>query len=138
MIVEDLKYIVVHCSDSPQGRGDNAETIHRWHLEKGWDGIGYHYVIDENGNCENGRPLYWQGSHVRGYNGKSIGICLIGEGEYTDAQYSTLRTLIGYMETLAPNALVVGHNDLDKHKTCPKFDVKAWYKHKPDVQHVQV
>lgn len=128
---EDVKYIVVHCSDSPQGRGDDAETIHRWHLERKpvpFDGIGYHYVITEDGTCQNGRPLYWQGSHAYGYNNKSVGICLIGKGDYTKEQMSTLRTLTGYLDGIFVNALVVGHNDLNKGKTCPMFDVKEWYK----------
>ena len=129
---EDVKYIVVHCSDSPQGRGDDASSIHRWHLANGWDGIGYHYVITEDGTCQNGRPLYWHGSHARGYNFNSIGICLIGQGKYTKEQMDTLRTLTGYLDGMFVNALVVGHGDLDKSKECPLFDVKAWYKKAAD------
>ena len=128
MKANDVEYIIVHCSDSPQGRGDDAEIIHNWHTERGWDGIGYHYVITEDGTCQNGRPLYWQGSHARGYNSKSIGICLIGQGTYTLEQWSTLETLVSYLDGMFVNALVVGHNDLDKHKTCPLFDVKEWHK----------
>lgn len=125
---DDIKYIVVHCSDSPQGRGDDAATIHQWHTARNWSGIGYHYVITEDGTCQNGRPLYWQGSHAYGYNDKSVGICLIGEGDYTNEQMDTLRTLTGYLDGMFVNALVVGHNDLDEGKECPLFDVKAWYK----------
>jgi N-acetyl-anhydromuramyl-L-alanine amidase AmpD len=127
MKAEDVKYIVVHCSDSPQGRGDNAETIHLWHIQKGWDGIGYHRVILEDGTVENGRPLYWVGSHARGNNSKSVGVCLIGDGIYTPQQWHALRELIFKLLTRFPGAAVVGHNDLDSGKTCPKFDVKAWW-----------
>ena len=127
MKAEDIQYIVVHCSDSPQGRGDNAETIHRWHLENGWSGIGYHRVILESGVVENGRPLYWVGSHARGHNNHSIGICLIGDGVYTFEQYDALRTLIFDLLARSPQAKVVGHCDLDSGKTCPNFDVKAWW-----------
>ena len=122
-----IKNIVIHCSDSPQGRGDNAEVIHRWHLENGWSGIGYHKVILEDGSIENGRPLYWVGSHARGHNKSSIGICLIGDGEYTGHQYASLRGLIFNMLDRFPTAEVVGHCDLDSGKTCPKFDVKKWW-----------
>ena len=127
MKASEVDYIVVHCSDSPQGRGDTAATIHRWHTEKKWSGIGYHRVILEDGTIENGRPLYWIGAHVRSYNSKSIGICLIGDGIYTFEQYDALRKLILRMLERSPNAKVVGHCDLDKNKTCPKFDVKEWW-----------
>jgi N-acetylmuramoyl-L-alanine amidase len=132
MKAENIKFIVVHCSDSPQFRGDNAETIHHWHSDpkpagNDWDGIGYHRVILEDGTVEHGRPLYWTGSHVRGHNRESIGICLIGDGVYTLKQWAALKAVVGEMEKYAPNALVVGHNDLDTDKECPKFDVKAWW-----------
>jgi len=123
----DVEYIVVHCSDSPQGRGDNAETIHRWHLEKGWDGIGYHRVVLENGAVEHGRPLYWVGAHASGINSKSVGICLIGDGAFTLQQWSALRGLILDLLKKFPRAKVVGHNYFDSNKDCPCFDVGAWW-----------
>ena len=128
MKAQDVKYIVVHCSDSPQGRGDNAEAIHLWHIQRGWDGIGYHRVILEDGTIEHGRPLYWVGSHSRGNNAQSVGVCLIGDGIYTLEQYAALRTLIFDLLERFPGAAVVGHCDLDRNKTCPQFDVKAWWR----------
>ena len=124
-----IKYLVVHCSASPQGRGDNAETIHRWHRERGWDGIGYHRVILENGNTEHGRPCYWNGAHVRGHNHESIGVCLIGEGgDATEQQLDSLRMVIGDLLDEHPSATVVGHCDLDSNKpNCPGFNVGDWW-----------
>jgi N-acetyl-anhydromuramyl-L-alanine amidase AmpD len=119
-----VKYIVVHCSDSPQGRGDTAETIHSWHKEKGWDGVGYHYVILEDGTVENGRPEYWPGSHVRGHNSHSLGICLIGRDRFTTEQMDALRGLLRRLHAKYPEAVIVGHRDLDPSKTCPNFDVR--------------
>ena len=127
MKASEVDYIVVHCSDSPQGRGDTATTIHQWHLANGWDGIGYHRVILEDGKVENGRPLYWVGSHARGYNSKSIGVCLIGDGIYTLKQFDSLRKLIFKLLERSPQAKVIGHCDIDSGKTCPKFDVKEWW-----------
>lgn len=122
-----IDYIVVHCSDSPHGRGDSAETIHRWHKEKGWSGIGYHYVIDEHGNVEAGRPHYWQGAHVRAHNSHSLGICLLGIDEFTDKQMDALAKLVEELSYEYPFAQVVGHRDLDPKKTCPNFNVKEWW-----------
>ena len=130
-----IKFLAVHVSNSPQGRGDNAATIHRWHKERGWDGIGYNSVILENGKQEEGRPIYWQAAHVRdfdgdgeGNNSDSLGVCLIGEGgDATKAQLSRLRLLLEYWLSIYPGAVVVGHRDLDSRKSCPGFDVAAWY-----------
>jgi len=118
-----MKYIVVHCSDSPQGRGDDAKTIHAWHLQRGWDGIGYHYVITEDGTRQAGRPEYWVGSHVAKHNTLSVGICLIGREEFTPEQYSELVHLLRELKGRYPTAKIVGHYQLDPAKTCPNFDV---------------
>lgn len=58
----------------------SAETIHRWHLNNGWSGIGYHFVIRKTGLIERGRPESATGSHATGANDR-LGICL--EGDFT-------------------------------------------------------
>ena len=103
--------VIIHCSDSSWG---NACEITRWHLERGFSTIGYHYVILNgrlspfkhhayfNGYLETGRPLDddkdleldERGAHAFGYN-DSVGICLIGlSGTFTDRQLWTLNHLI--------------------------------------------
>lgn len=59
-----------------------AEQIHTWHLEKGYAGIGYHFVIRKNGDIERGRPLWTVGAHAYGANSDSIGIHLSGDFTY--------------------------------------------------------
>ena len=130
-----MNKLVIHCSDTPNGREHNAEDIHRWHRERGWDGIGYHYVIKLNGEVETGRPHYWMGSHVKSHNMGALGICLIGRDEFTPEQMSALEGLVIPLTILYPNADVVGHCDLDRKKTCPNFDVKSWW---VDVQKNQI
>lgn len=132
-----VDYIVVHCSDSPNWlddkRLDGAGEIHDWHLQNGWDGIGYHYVINELGELETGRPVFektktfWPGAHCRGYNGRSIGVCLIGKRDFHDSQLKTARALIEWLLVVWPEAKVVGHRDLDPAKTCPNFDAGEWF-----------
>lgn len=124
-----ITHIVVHCSASPQGRGDNAETIHKWHQERGFDGIGYHKVILEDGTVENGRPEYWQGAHARQYNRYSLGVCFIGEGgDATTAQLQSLADVVLAWKKKHPEARVVGHSDLDPNKPdCPGFNVPIWW-----------
>lgn len=68
--------LVIHHSAS----GDVAAAeIHRWHLARGWSGIGYHYLVRANGTIEMGRPVDTEGAHTEGCNGDSIGICLAGD-----------------------------------------------------------
>lgn len=122
-----IQYIVVHCSDTPNGRYHTAEDIHRWHLERGWDGIGYHSVIRTDGIVDQGRPYYWVGSHTAKYNGIAIGVCLIGRDEFSEAQWRSLEGLMLSLTYQFPDAKVVGHRDLNAHKACPNFDVKAWW-----------
>jgi len=122
----DVGYIIVHCSDSPDDRDISAETIHSWHLERGFDGIGYHYVIKRSGAIENGRPEYWSGAHCRGYNNTSIGVCLVGNSDFDDAQFDSLNMLLGELKDRYPSAVILGHCDIDPNKTCPNFNVSGW------------
>lgn len=117
--------IVIHCSASPNGREDTAEDIHRWHKEKGWDGIGYHFIIERKCKLVNGRPEYWQGAHASGHNKKSIGICMVGTDEFNVDQWSILGNLVRKLLIKYPSAKVVGHNEISD-KTCPGFDVQKW------------
>ena len=122
-----MKTIILHCSATPNGRYHNAEDIHRWHLENGWDGIGYHYVITTKGELQAGRPEYWMGSHARGNNTGSIGICLIGTDEFNIDQWSVLKRLLTKLSSRYIDAKIIGHNEISS-KTCPGFDVQEWLK----------
>lgn len=131
-----IKFLVVHVSASPRGRGDDAETIHRWHKERGWDGIGYNAVVTESGEWQPGRPDYWPGAHVRdfnkdglGNNDDALGVCLIGMGgDATEAELACLRSGLNRWLIKHPDAEVVGHCDLDPRKPhCPGFDVGEWF-----------
>ncbi len=109
--------VIVHCSDSPHGRGDNANTIDKWHKERGFDCIGYHFVILEDGTIEEGRDLHKMGAHTFGFN-DCIGICLIGRYSFTDEQFSSLKALCKKLKPIK----VMGHCEVS-HKSCPNFDV---------------
>ena len=85
-LISQVTYIVIHCSDD-KFKLHNAFDIHKLHLSFGWDGIGYHKVIQRNGAIELGRPEYWVGAHVYGYNKNSLGVCLIGKNNFTQKQF---------------------------------------------------
>ena len=123
----DINKIVIHCSATPNGRPTSAADIHNWHKQKGWSGIGYHYVIGVKGKLDQGRPEYWQGAHAKGHNYKSLGVCIIGTDIYSKEQWSTLENLVRELLIKYPDAEVIGHNEVSD-KTCPGFDVQWWIK----------
>ena len=91
---ENIKFLIVHCSDTGDTNNIDSSFIHKMHLSFGWDGIGYHKVILRSGKIENGRPEYWVGAHVKGQNKHSLGICLIGSNKFTNKQFSSLKKVL--------------------------------------------
>ena len=123
----DVRYLVVHCSDTPNGSDLDATCIHELHLSFGWDGIGYHRLIKRNGEIQMGRPDYWVGAHVYGFNKMSLGVCLIGRDDFTEKQFSSLKIILRMWKKNCPNARILGHCDLtNTEKTCPNFQVIKW------------
>lgn len=132
-----IKKIILHCSDSEFG---DAATIDRWHKERGFDRIGYHYVIlngvrvahspykpVDDGLLEPGRDESVIGAHCLGHNADSIGICIIGKMTFTPEQFKTAGILIKSL--LKKYGLssddVYGHCEFDPGKTCPNIDMTA-------------
>lgn len=109
---------MVHHTGNPTDDDMSAEDIHYSHLNQGWAGIGYHYVIRKNGQIERGRPEWAIGSHAYGENSHSLGIHVCGnfeEAEPTKYQIESLSSLIGWLceqYGLDPHEHVVGHRDL--------------------------
>ena len=127
--IVDIKFLIIHCSDTPDTENIGASEIHKMHLGFGWNGIGYHKIIKRDGEIENGRPEYWVGAHTYGKNNQSLGVCLIGQKSFTEKQFVSLKKIIGNWKIKFPNALVEGHYESIKTtKTCPNFNVRAWHK----------
>ena len=125
----DVKYLIIHCSDTPENKNLSAVDIHKMHIGFGWDGVGYHKIIDRGGNIESGRPEYWVGAHVKGLNNISLGVCLIGRNNFLDVQFDALRLILKEWKKKYPKAIIMGHRDSIKtSKTCPNFDVINWCK----------
>ncbi len=128
------RHIVVHHSSTASG---NAAMFDKLHRGRGWDGLGYHFVIDNgdggsDGHVEVGRR--WRlgkwGAHTGGtpdneYNNLGIGICLVGDftaTEPTPAQLASLRKLAVFLALrygISPGR-VIGHRDApNANTTCP-------------------
>lgn len=73
--------LIIHHAAAPSA---SVETIHKWHLGRGWLGIGYNFYIRKDGTVYQGRGWEYVGAHCAGYNSVSVGICLEGNYE-TDA-----------------------------------------------------
>ena len=124
-----IDLIVIHHSATPPGRDVSVKEIDTWHKARGFDEIGYHDVIMLDGRIREGRSREKAGAHAQGYNTRSIGICIVGDGRhgFTVGQYQALRALLRHYRRMYPAIDITGHRDLKGAKTeCPGFDVRAW------------
>ena len=127
--------IFVHCSATKASMNVGLREIRQWHKEQGWLDVGYHFIIRRDGTIEEGRPVDVVGSHVKDWNSKSVGVCLVGgiddKGNMadtrTDAQKTTLRTLLVALLRKYP-VPIYGHRHFDNGKVCPCFDADTEYK----------
>lgn len=145
-----MNTIVIHCSATKEGKSYNAEDINKWHLARGFKGIGYHFVIKLDGTIELGRPLNKVGAHVANANTGTIGICYIGgldsNGKPKDTRTpEQKKALVELVDALKSNITTInsvkGHRDYSKDlnkngridpseyiKACPCFEVKDEFK----------
>jgi len=104
----DRTAIVIHHTT-----GGTINSIDRWHRtgvrwtdnqgrqQRGWPGgIGYHFLIREDGLIYQGRPIDYIGTHASGRNATSIGVAVMGdftEGTPSPAQLSSMFWLIDHL-----------------------------------------
>ena len=104
--------IILHHAES---KSCTADDIHRWHLANGWCGIGYHFFVRKDGSIYRARPEGVVGSHAKGSNSDSIGICF--EGSYmtetmSDVQINAGRELVAYLKNKYGITTVQKHKDV--------------------------
>ena len=137
-----INTIIIHCSAVEYG---NVELYRKWHLNLGWDDIGYHYVICNSypkiemwndkkpdplsdGRLEIGRNINITGAHVKNHNEGSIGICLVGDRCFSSKQLETLKLLVKTLRSIYAITEIKGHYEYDtaiaQGKTCPNLDMK--------------
>ena len=93
----------------------SAEDIHRWHLNNGWSGAGYHFLVRKDGKVYRLRPEEKVGAHAYGANYNSLGICF--EGDYmqedmTEAQKEAGKELVAYLKNKYKISTVQAHRDV--------------------------
>ena len=127
--------IVEHYSWTVPDSGADMRFIERIHVEQnGWNGVGYHYGIHEDGRISYGRPEWARGAHVRGMNDRKIGVMWFGgrrpgsqdgHDTRTPAQKAALDRLYADIKTRHPIERIRGHRDYVATQ-CPGYDVQAW------------
>jgi N-acetylmuramoyl-L-alanine amidase len=131
--------LVIHCSATVPSLNIGKVEINSWHMARGFNGIGYSFVIRRNGSVEDGRPVEVPGAHVHGHNARTIGICLVGGldanqracsdfmAAYNPVMDAALAKLVKQLLQRWPRATVLGHRDYpDVAKSCPCFSVRDW------------
>lgn len=142
-----LKYLVIHCTATPEGREVSASDIRRWHTSpppsgRGWKQVGYTDMIHLDGrverlvrNNEDEVVDPWEQTNgASGYNSVSRHIVYVGgvarDGKTTKdtrtvAQREALERYVRDFHTKHPQVRIIGHNELAP-KACPSFDVQSW------------
>ena len=113
----------VHFTDARQTirRLQQIRQIHT--RDNHWADIGYHLVIDRAGRIWEGRPMCYQGAHVRDQNEHNLGIMCLGN---FDRQSPTRAQLAGLQRTLTdfrhrlriPAGNVLTHQEINPTR-CP-------------------
>lgn len=115
--------IILHHSASSVA---SAEDIHRWHLNNGWEGAGYHFLVRKDGKVYRMRPEEKIGAHAYMNNYNSIGICFEGNFEVEEmpaVQIQSGKELVAYLKNKYHINKVQGHRDVNP-TSCPGRNFK--------------
>ena len=144
-----MKYLVIHCTATPEGREVTAADIRHWHCDppskggRGWKQVGYTDLFHLDGswerlvdNNEDANVDPWEVTNgAAGHNSVSRHIVYAGGVGTVDGKPKDTRTweqkaaLAAYVTDFHhrfPQVRIVGHNELNPRKACPSFDVQKW------------
>lgn len=102
----------------------DMNTIHQWHLQRGWKGFAYNYWIDFDGTIYECRGLNAGGGLYDPHNSYTISIGFQGHYDITKempkAQFEAGVQLIKYLKSTIPTInSVEGHKYWQPEKSCP-------------------
>lgn len=142
----NTRFLIAHDSHTLPGQANLKQWLKVNGRVRGLLDIGYHYVIFEDGELLACRPHNVQGSHCRGFDAESIGVCLQGglrlrpgqDGEepfkvhcdtFTEAQKDKLAGLHYYLEHHYPGIKLKAHSEMGHHARalgylCPALDIE--------------
>ncbi len=124
------QYLVVHHSVSSR-EDTTIAMIRQWHLDRGWDDVGYHLVIEGDGALRQGRAVGTVGAHCKGVNQLSIGVCVVGnnldeEQCWSKPQWRQLWKVVDAVQLLWPQLEIKGHRDFAPTE-CPGLEISNHY-----------
>ena len=122
----EIDRVFLHCSASGNKNHDDVSVIRKWHKQRGWSDVGYHFFIKFDGTLQIGRDIERTPAAQRGHNTGTIAICLHGlkDEDFTEKQFETLRELCGDIFLELPDVTFHGHCEVAA-KACPVFDYQA-------------
>ena len=116
-----ISKIYVHHSALPIDK--SLSEIRKLHLARGFEDVGYHFIIDGKGEILQGRPIEEMGAHVKRDNVESVGICVCGNFEEEQpllSQIDALGKLISSLCQRFGKLQILGHRDYSESDTlCP-------------------
>lgn len=145
-----MKYLVLHCTATPEGREVTSDEIRHWHTDpvkkggRGWKQVGYTDMIHLDGkverlvrNNEDAEVDPWEVTNgAKGYNTVSRHVVYVGgvskdgktaKDTRTEAQLKAMTAYVRDFHERFPQIRIVGHGELPGvKKACPSFDVAAW------------
>jgi LysM repeat protein len=126
------KYIIIHHSATGEG---SSLSFDSYHLQKGWEGVGYHFIINNGSNDKKDGQIEvsprWlkqkNGAHcsANNMNNRAIGICLVGNFNKENISESQLNSLVYLVDRLRkyykiPSSRIIGHGQVRGASTdCP-------------------
>lgn len=152
-----LKYLILHCTATPEGREVTSDEIRAWHTSpvckggRGWKQVGYTDMIHLDGTIErlvnNNEDAFvdpWEITNgAKGYNCYSRHVVYVGgldsetktpKDTRTPEQLQSMAAYVREFHERHPNVSIKGHNEVAA-KACPCFDVQAWLKQIGVKQH---
>lgn len=130
----NIKQIVIHHSASKPST--TIEEISTCHKSRGFNQVGYHKVIYDDGTIMNGRPESTVPASVKDHNKATLAVCVTGNFEVdhpTTFQLISLELVIQEWRTKWPGVKIVCHRDLAA-TLCPGKNLYSWVKSKyPDI-----
>lgn len=128
-----INEIIVHCTATFAEQKVTIEILRKWHKQRGFKDVGYHYLIDIEGNILTGRPVEQVGAHCTDHNAHSIGVAYAGglgddakpANTLSEKQKVALVQLLRELKEHYPEASIHGHSEF-ANKACPCFDVQQF------------
>jgi hypothetical protein len=114
----------------------NVEAFARYHVSKGWPGIGYHFVVAPSGFIFQTNDLDTVSYHIGSATGnrQSIGVALGGDFRYgppNEPQVISAAALVQWLQTYMPKQISVtthGRFPGGSDTVCPGYNYDDWMK----------